>query len=89
MPAYQLKQTKLHKETKEKSGNTEEKREQLRKEIEGYTGAGSIYRRKLQRFMEEHRIWSIGELDYGWRLVFAEEIHTLAKPKYHSYYLKY
>ena len=89
MPAYQLKQTGLHEETKKKSGRTEEKKEQLRKEIEEYTGAGSVYRRKLQRFMERHGIWSIGELDYEWRLVFAEELPTLAKPQYHTFYLKY
>ena len=89
MPAYQLKQTGPHEETKKKSGKTEEKKEQLRKEIEEYTGPGSVYRRKLQRFMEKHGIWSIGELDYEWRLVFAGELHALAKPKYHSCYLKY
>ena len=89
MPAYQLKQTGLRKDTEEKSGKTEEKKEQLRKEIEEYTGPGSVYRRKLQRFMEKHGIWSIGELDYEWRLVFAGELHALAKPKYHSCYLKY
>ena len=89
MPAYQLKQTGMYEETEEKSGKTEEKKEQLRKEIEEYTGAGSVYRRKLQRFMERHGIWSISELDYEWRLVFAGELHALAKPKYHSYYLKY
>ena len=89
MPAYQLKQTGPHEETKKKSRKTEEKKEQLRKEIEEYTGTGSVYRRKLQRFMERHGIWSIGELDYGWRLVFAEELPTLAKPKYHTFYLKY
>ena len=38
MPAYQLKQTGPHEETKKKSGKTEEKKEQLRKEIEEYTG---------------------------------------------------
>ena len=43
MPAYQLKQTGLYEETEEKSGKTEEKKEQLRKEIEEYTGAGSVY----------------------------------------------
>ena len=64
MPAYQLKQTGMYEETEEKSGKTEEKKEQLRKEIEEYTGAGSVYRRKLQRFMERHGIWSISELDY-------------------------
>lgn len=89
MPAYQLKQTGLHEETKKKSGKTEEKKEQLRKEIEEYTGTGSVYRRKLQRFMERHGIWSIGELDYEWRLVFAEELPTLAKSQYHTFYLKY
>lgn len=89
MPAYQLKQTGPHEETEKKSRKTEEKKEQLRKEIEEYTGTGSVYRRKLQRFMERHGIWSIGELDYGWRLVFAEELPTLAKPKYHTFYLKY
>ncbi len=89
MPAYQLKRTGPHKETEENGGRTEEKKEKLRKEIEGYTGTGSIYRRKLQRFMERHGIWSIGELDYEWRLVFARELHTLAKPRYHTLYLKY
>ena len=89
MPAYQLKQTGLRKDTEEKSGKTEEKKEQLRKEIEEYTGAGSVYRRKLQRFMEKHGIWSISELDYEWRLVFARELHALAKSKYHTFYLKY
>ena len=89
MPAYQLKQTGPHEEAKKKSGKTEEKKEQLRKEIEEYTGAGSVYRRKLQRFMEKYGIWSIGELDYEWRLVFAEELPTLAKSQYHTFYLKY
>ena len=88
MPAYQLKQTGLRKDTEVKSGKTEEKKEQLRMDIEEYTGPGSVYRRKLQRFMERHGIWSIGELDYEWRLVFAEELPTLAKPQYHTFYLK-
>ncbi len=39
--------------------------------------------------MEKYGIWSIGELDYEWRLVFAEELPTLAKSQYHTFYLKY
>lgn len=81
MPAYLLEQTAPREDI-------EAKRERLRREIEGYTGAGAVYRRRIRRFMEEHGIWRIEELDYSWRLLFAEELHGTVKTRYHSFYLK-
>ena len=81
MPAYLLEQTAPQEDT-------QEKRERLKREIEGYTGAGAVYRRRIRRFMEEHGIWRIEELDYSWRLLFAEELHGTVKTRYHSFYLK-
>ncbi len=81
MPAYLL-QDNMPQE------DTEEKKKRLREEIEGYTGAGAVYRRKIRNFMEVHGIWSLGELDYTWRLAFAEEIKSSTLPRYHPWYLK-
>lgn len=81
MPAFLLEQVRPQEDT-------EEKREQLRQEIEGYTGAGAAHRNKVRLFMEENGIWHIKELDYAWRCRFAEEIRRTVKPKYHSLYLK-
>lgn len=81
MPAYLLEQKSLREDT-------QEKRERLKREIEGYTGAGAVYRRRIRKFMEEHGIWHIEELDYDWRKVFAEEIRRTVKTRYHSLYLK-
>ena len=81
MPAYLLEQ-------KAPQEDTQEKRERLKQEIEGYTGAGAVYRRRVRKFMEKHGIWRIEELDYDWRKVFAEEIRRTVKTRYHSFYLK-
>lgn len=81
MPAYLLQRAMPQEDT-------EEKRKQLRLEIEGYTGAGAVYRYKVRNFMEEHGIWSLEELDYTWRLAFAKAIQDSIVSKYHPYYLK-
>lgn len=81
MPACLLEQTAPQEDTGEK-------RERLRREIEGCTGAGVVYRRRIRLFMEEHGIWRIEELYYGWRNVFAEELRGTVETRYHSRYLK-
>lgn len=81
MPAFLLEQVRPQEDT-------EEKRERLRQEIEGYTGAGAAQRNRVRLFMEENEIWHIEELDYAWRCRFAEEIGRTVKPRYHSLYLK-
>lgn len=81
MPAYLLEQAAPQEDTKEK-------RERLRQEIEEYTGAGAVYRHRIQLFMEEHGLWCIAELDYNWRKIFEEEIRRTVKTRYHSFYLK-
>ncbi len=80
MPAYLLERVERREETEEK--------ERLRREIEGYTGAGAVYRHKVRSFMEEHGIWTIKELDYGWRRIFEKTIQLSVKPRYISFYLK-
>lgn len=80
MPAYLLERVERREETEEK--------ERLRREIEGYTGAEAVYRRKVRSFMEEHGIWTIEELDYGWRRIFEKTIQLSVKPRYISFYLK-
>lgn len=85
MPAYLLEQTGLGRALEE---NTEEKRQELEQEIAGYEGPGKPYANKLRKFMETHGIWKLDELDYSWRLQFAEEISKDINPRAIRWYLR-
>lgn len=81
MPAYLLNQIEL-------TEKEEEKRKQLRLEFEKYDGLGKRYVNKVYKFMEAHAIWALNDLNYGWRMVFANELNADMKPKEYGYCLK-
>lgn len=85
MPAYLLEQIEPWKNSGE---DTEEKRKQLAKEIAGYDGPGKPYLKRIQTFMENHEIWCLKDLDYEWRLTFAEEIRKKINPRIISWHLR-
>ena len=81
MPAYLLSQI-------ESTEEVEEKRKQLRQEIEEYDGLGKRYINKVYKFMEAHEIWTLNDLNYDWRIVFANELSKDVKSEAYGYYLK-
>jgi len=60
----------------------------LKAELDECVEIRSSYRNKLQKFMMQHDIWHIEELDYGWREIYEEYLKGEVKPASYSSYLK-
>lgn len=85
MPAYLLEQIEPWRNSGE---DVKEQKKQLASEFAGYDGPGKTYLSRIQKFMEAHGIWQLKELDYGWRLAFAEEIRRDVNPRTIPWHLR-
>lgn len=81
MPAYLLQKV-------ENEVVTEEKRKQLKQEIEQYDGPGKRCVNKVRKFMEAHEIWKLDDLNFEWRQEFAKEITADIRERAWGAYLK-
>lgn len=79
MPAYQL-------QLQEERENELQLREQLEEELSECIEVNKTYRNKVKKFMAEHDIWHISELDYSLREAFHSYLEGYMNPvKYSSY----
>lgn len=79
MPAYQL-------QLQEERENELQLMEQLEEELSECIEVNKTYRNKVKKFMAEHDIWHISELDYSLREAFHSYLEGYMNPvKYSSY----